>query len=428
MDIQSDKPKKISVSIGGISYQLVSDETESYMKDIASKADEAIKKMLQNNPSLSNIQATVLAMVNLIDIMTKEMSEIDKMRARLEELSFSEAKAKHELYLQREHGFELKKEILRVNELNRQLELEVAALRQDIDKEDGVDCGEGIPTDIAIGSDNNIDKIANDIEQILSDEIIDNGNSKVEKNENFYESALESGKEFENSDMKSTNNVMHSSANDINDMNSDNATDIDTGTLADLNTDNATDVDTSALTDINTDNATDIDTSALTDMNTDNATDIDTGVLTDMNTDNAADIVTSVVVDSDNKNNIETGFNYNVKNVTRPASEMNNKLDFKNVKNADRTDEPVSTSIASDFDSQSLFSQESDSVESEESLDSMDSMDSMESIESEESAYIDEDDLSYEGQTEESDYADDLSDDPDSFHHYKQQSLDDIFH
>jgi cell division protein ZapA (FtsZ GTPase activity inhibitor) len=394
MDIQSDKPKKISVSIGGISYQLVSDETESYMKDIASKADEAIKKMLQNNPSLSNIQATVLAMVNLIDIMTKEMSEIDKMRARLEELSFSEAKAKHELYLQREHGFELKKEILRVNELNRQLELEVAALRQDIDKEDGVDCGEGIPADIAIGTDNNIDKIANDIEQILSDEIIDNGNSKVEKNEIFYESALESGKEFENSHMKSTNNVMGSSANDIDDMNSDNATDIDTGTLADLNTDNTSDIDTGTLAD----------------LNSDNATDIATGTLADLNTDNASDIVNTNVADTDNKNNIVTGYNYNVKNVTRPASEMNNKLDFKNVKNADRTDEPVSTSIASDFDSQSLFSQESDNVDSEES------------------AYIDEDDLSYEGQTEESDYADDLSDDPDSFHHYKQQSLDDIFH
>jgi len=55
-------------------------------------------------------------------------------------------------------------------------------------------------------------------------------------------------------------------------------------------------------------------------------------------------------------------------------------------------------------------------------------MESSDSIDSEESAYIDGDDLSYENQADESDYAADLSDDPDSFHHYKQQSLDDIFH
>lgn len=323
MDIQSDKPKKISVSIGGISYQLVSDETEGYMKDIAAKADDAIKQMLQNNPSLSNIQATVLAMVNLIDIMTKETSEIDKMRARLEELSFSEAKARHELYLQREHGFELKKEILRVNELNRMLELEVAALRDGMGKEPVITKEESFEGDITIAPEEK--SLERDIAMATQDISFD----KI--SENTINGSFEA---------------------------------IDPG-------DNIT--NNEHLDDISKEITNEMAIESIVNKLDSNTSDTEIEEYDTINSENTIE-------------NKVTVFNYNVKNVTRPASEISKKME------------------------------------------SEDSMASENSEASEESAYIDSDDMSNEEQEDESEYLDDLSDDPDSFHHYRQQSLDDVFH
>jgi len=141
MNEQPEKIKKISVSIGGISYQLVSRENETYTREIARKADETIRQIVQQHPSLSTMQAIILSMVNTIDALTKisesfeevkkEVETIESKSAKeMENLKFKMTKAQHELFLLRDTDFELKKEVLRINELNKQLELEIASLRQ----------------------------------------------------------------------------------------------------------------------------------------------------------------------------------------------------------------------------------------------------------------------------------------------------------
>lgn len=141
MNEQHDKMKKISVSIGGISYQLVSQENETYTREIARKVDETIHQIVQQHPSLSTSQATVLAMVNTLDALTKVNSalieatkEVENVESRamkeIENAIFKMTKAQHELFSLRDTDFELKKELIRVNELNKQLELEIAFLRK----------------------------------------------------------------------------------------------------------------------------------------------------------------------------------------------------------------------------------------------------------------------------------------------------------
>ena len=141
MNEQSEKIKKISVSIGGISYQLVSRENETYTREIARKADEMIRQMIQQHPSLSTMQAIILSMVNTIDALTKISGSLDEAKKgvetiesrsvkEMENLKFKMTKAQHELFLLRDTDFELRKEVLRINELNKQLELEIASLRQ----------------------------------------------------------------------------------------------------------------------------------------------------------------------------------------------------------------------------------------------------------------------------------------------------------
>ena len=60
----ADEIKRISVRIGGMSYQLVSAENETYTRQIAAKADEMIRRVMQNNPQLSLNMSSVLALVN----------------------------------------------------------------------------------------------------------------------------------------------------------------------------------------------------------------------------------------------------------------------------------------------------------------------------------------------------------------------------
>ncbi len=141
MGEQQDKNHKISVSIAGISYQLISRENESYAREIARKADDTIRQVLAQHPTLSTTQAIVLAMINTFDALTKLSKSLDEAQAEVELIETRSAqavekaksemnKAQHELFMLRDTDFELKKEILRVTELNKQLELEIASLHQ----------------------------------------------------------------------------------------------------------------------------------------------------------------------------------------------------------------------------------------------------------------------------------------------------------
>lgn len=124
------KTKRISVSIGGITYHLVSDENDEYTKEIARKADDAIRQILLQNSTLSNYQATVLSLVNTMDALSRLSPAIAEAKNDVENANLRAKKAQDELFLARDSEFELRKELLRINELNKQLELEIAVLRK----------------------------------------------------------------------------------------------------------------------------------------------------------------------------------------------------------------------------------------------------------------------------------------------------------
>ncbi|MHB1453213.1 MAG: cell division protein ZapA [Saccharofermentanales bacterium] len=129
MKDQTPKSKKISVSIGGVTYHLVSHENETYMKAIAAQADEIISRIAAGNPSLSGMQGHVLAIINLVDALTRKTEEHDQLKSESAKLSVRAAAAEKELFDHRDDNFEIKKEAMRVSELNRQLMLEIASLR-----------------------------------------------------------------------------------------------------------------------------------------------------------------------------------------------------------------------------------------------------------------------------------------------------------
>lgn len=149
------KPKRVDVSVGGVTYHLSANENEDYIKQTADKADKALRDLMIRNPSLSGMQATILLVINLMDNLNKLSSEYDALLAENERATAERDLCSKELFVQRDVNFEIKKELLRVNELNKQLMLEHTA--DDPSLEAGTEETDG-PTDTARSNQTTLDE------------------------------------------------------------------------------------------------------------------------------------------------------------------------------------------------------------------------------------------------------------------------------
>lgn len=113
----ADEIKRIFVRIGGMSYQLVSAENENYTRQIAAKADEMIRRVMQNNPQLSLNMSTVLALVNSLDELSRLYLQLNTADSQKHETEKQAAESRKELNRLREQNWEMKKEILRLSAL-----------------------------------------------------------------------------------------------------------------------------------------------------------------------------------------------------------------------------------------------------------------------------------------------------------------------
>jgi cell division protein ZapA (FtsZ GTPase activity inhibitor) len=118
--------KRISVRIGGICYQLVSAENEAYTHQIAAKADEMIRRVMQNNPQLSLNMAAILALVNSLDELARTYQQHHVLESQKLDAEKQSGEARKELMRLREQNWDMKKEILRLNALQRDYEILLA--------------------------------------------------------------------------------------------------------------------------------------------------------------------------------------------------------------------------------------------------------------------------------------------------------------
>lgn len=112
-----DAINKISVRIGGIYYQLVSAEDEKYTRQIAVRADEMIRRVMQANPQLSQNMAAVLSLVNVLDEMARLRQQYAVLDEQRQQHDRQLGEARSELMRMRDQNWEMKKEILRLNSL-----------------------------------------------------------------------------------------------------------------------------------------------------------------------------------------------------------------------------------------------------------------------------------------------------------------------
>ncbi|MDD3920360.1 MAG: cell division protein ZapA [Eubacteriales bacterium] len=77
---------KVSVSVGGQSFQLSGTEDESYIRSVASYADEKVQEIQKLNPALSTSACVLLAAINITDELFKLRQQYSELDGRISEL------------------------------------------------------------------------------------------------------------------------------------------------------------------------------------------------------------------------------------------------------------------------------------------------------------------------------------------------------
>ena len=88
--------KKISVTVAGHDFTLISEEEEAYVRDIAAEADREIQSVM-NDAHLSISDASVLAALNASDRARKALDSADHLRAQVKTYLDETQKLKSEL-------------------------------------------------------------------------------------------------------------------------------------------------------------------------------------------------------------------------------------------------------------------------------------------------------------------------------------------
>ena len=92
--------QKVRVTIGGISYSLVTDESAEYTQNIAADIDARMKEIMGSNPFISSNQAAVLLAIEYADKVKKTEKMVDTYRSQIKDYlkDASEAQTERDFY------------------------------------------------------------------------------------------------------------------------------------------------------------------------------------------------------------------------------------------------------------------------------------------------------------------------------------------
>lgn len=101
---------RVSVSICGMEYTFLSEENPSYMEKVAALVDEKMGEILAAG-RVSQMDAAILAAVNLADEMLKQQGNAENLRGQLKGYLDEASKAKSELSESKREIFKLQQQL-----------------------------------------------------------------------------------------------------------------------------------------------------------------------------------------------------------------------------------------------------------------------------------------------------------------------------
>jgi cell division protein ZapA (FtsZ GTPase activity inhibitor) len=117
--VEEDTSCRVSVHIGGMQYKLIASDQngEVYIKEIADKADQLIRQIMNTTPGMSMMNVTVLSLVNALDELHQRETQIEDLLLELSQYSDVVSADKSNVVHLREINWELKKEVLRLQSI-----------------------------------------------------------------------------------------------------------------------------------------------------------------------------------------------------------------------------------------------------------------------------------------------------------------------
>ena len=88
---------KVEVMICGTKYTVMAEEQKEYIQRVAEYVDDAMGRMLSENPSLSTTMGAVLTAINIADEYFRIKNGTDNMRAQLQKYIDDAAAARNEV-------------------------------------------------------------------------------------------------------------------------------------------------------------------------------------------------------------------------------------------------------------------------------------------------------------------------------------------
>ena len=85
---------KVRVTIAGAPYAIATTDTETYITSLATKLDEDITKLLDDNGNLSLSKAAVFCAMDYLDEYRKSAGSAENMRSQIQDYIADAAKAK----------------------------------------------------------------------------------------------------------------------------------------------------------------------------------------------------------------------------------------------------------------------------------------------------------------------------------------------
>ena len=122
---------RILVKIAGVAYQLVASGKDDEIRLLAAQADEIIRRVQKANPQLSQTMATVLALVNALDEVNTTTRQMDALQNQHDNLEQRLTETQAELLKVREQNWDMRKDMLTLQRLLRDVEQHLETLRKE---------------------------------------------------------------------------------------------------------------------------------------------------------------------------------------------------------------------------------------------------------------------------------------------------------
>ena len=87
---------KIRLTVGGITYSVISEDSEEYLKELGRELDARLEYLAKKNPCLSTAMVAILAALEGFDNAKKAQPENERLKIEITRLASEAAVAKSE--------------------------------------------------------------------------------------------------------------------------------------------------------------------------------------------------------------------------------------------------------------------------------------------------------------------------------------------